>query len=112
MVQLLGLFSGISLLEHACVPSVMLVPWAVDEFGDHSAGLRGDQQHVVVACRDIARGEHLSLDYYGLDWVPTCLRREVLADRRGFYCVCALCADPTEAGLFMHSWCCATCKGE
>lgn len=100
------MFAGHSLLEHACVPNAFSLAWQVP-------GARGRDrlEHVLVAARDIARGEHVAISYISDDFVGTSQRRLTLA-WWGFLCRCALCSDPAELGLHLEAWHCGHCNRE
>lgn len=99
-----ALYCGISLLQHDCSPSATHV---VDSpmLESQASGAR-----VVMAARDVRRGEHLSIDYLDCPLQDTAARRRRLLGW-GFICQCDLCSDPTERGQYTGSVCCKACTG-
>ncbi|KAE8743943.1 hypothetical protein FOCC_FOCC009406 [Frankliniella occidentalis] len=96
-----ALYSGLSLLEHSCVPNARVIP---DEDSD-------SDELLLIASRDIAAGEHVTIDY-NYQRFPTLSERLRTNASRGFVCRCELCEDPTEKGTYFNAWCCTTCKKE
>ncbi|XP_052126161.1 uncharacterized protein LOC113217825 isoform X3 [Frankliniella occidentalis] len=96
-----ALYSGLSLLEHSCLPNARVLP-------------DGDSEGVLlIAARDIAAGEHVTINYnYGEEPLPTRSERWLRNARRGFVCRCELCEDPTERGTYFNAWYCTTCKSK
>ncbi|XP_052126157.1 uncharacterized protein LOC127749970 [Frankliniella occidentalis] len=95
-----ALYSGLSLLEHSCLPNARVVP--IDE----------DSEEVfLIALRNIAAGEHVTIDYHR-EQLPTLSKRWHNNTLRGFVCRCELCEDPTEKGTYFSAWCCTTCKSK
>ncbi|XP_052126158.1 SET domain-containing protein SmydA-8 [Frankliniella occidentalis] len=94
-----ALYSGLSLLEHSCVPNARVIP---DEDSD-------SDELLLIASRDIAAGEHVTIDY-NYQRFPTLSERLRTNASRGFVCRCELCEDPTEKGTYFNAWCCTTCK--
>lgn len=95
-----GIFAGVSLLEHSCSPNAHCNAWS-------DAGQSMD--HVVVATRDIRRGEHISITYRNGVLQGAIVRRLDLL-WWGFLCRCALCVDPRQGGLHLDGWCCGVCS--
>lgn len=96
-----GVYGAISMVEHACAANAV--------HGSVVGGVRVRGEVVLVTARDVARGEHLALDYLGDPLRCSWFRRRQLS-WRGFVCRCALCVDPTERGLYLASWCCRPCS--
>ncbi|XP_052119555.1 uncharacterized protein LOC113214864 isoform X2 [Frankliniella occidentalis] len=93
-----ALYAGLSLLEHSCVPNA------------RTAQADGDSDAVIlVASRDIAAGEHVTISYHD-NPLANLHERWVDNATRGFVCRCELCEDPTEKGTYFNAWCCTTCK--
>ena len=82
------LYETISRLNHSCTPNVR------KEVAD---GLGA----VISTLRDVAIGEELQLCYLSADEHEQGMtreqRREALADRYNFLCMCALCSGGPEA---------------
>lgn len=95
-----SVYLGLSMLEHSCLSNVTVL----------AEGGSADTS-VLVASRDIKKGEHLAIDYADQPLRPTELRREFNFSR-GFVCRCPACEDPTELGLYLGSWCCTGCRGD
>ncbi|KAE8743937.1 hypothetical protein FOCC_FOCC009400 [Frankliniella occidentalis] len=94
------LYSGLSMLEHSCLPNARVVP--VDE----------DSEEVfLIAVRNIAAGEHVTIAYNS-ERFPTLSKRWYNNALRGLVCRCELCEDPTEKGTYFSAWCCTTCKSK
>ncbi|XP_034248694.1 uncharacterized protein LOC117649764 isoform X2 [Thrips palmi] len=104
-LQAVGLFAGHSLLEHSCAPNAFSYYWHNEDDSN-----RDDMETVLVAARDIARGEHVTITY--LDGNSVCdapTRRQTLLNW-SFFCRCVLCRDPTELGLHLTAWYCGYCN--
>lgn len=95
------LFPGFSMLEHCCAPTGMLVSYNDDP----------SLEHVVLAARDLAAGEHLSLDYLEAPFQDAAVRRTMLRRGWSFVCRCDRCEDPTTLGQFLGCPCCPECAG-
>jgi len=73
-----GIFPRVSLINHACAPNAVL------------SMHRGE----VLACRDIAEGEEITISYTcERVYAPTELRQQVLKRGWDFTCQCARCSD-------------------
>lgn len=101
-----GVFAGMSLLAHSCRPNTDLYTWLPE---DDPAPGEGRMECVLVASRDIARGERLGLAYLDNFLLGSIKRRaETLA--WNFLCQCELCLDPSQRGLHLEAWCCSACS--
>ncbi|KAE8743939.1 hypothetical protein FOCC_FOCC009402, partial [Frankliniella occidentalis] len=93
-----ALYSGLSLLEHSCLPNARVLP-------------DGDSEEVLlIAARDIAAGEHVTINYDYEKLLPTRSERWLKNAFLGFVCRCELCEDPTDRGTHLNAWYCTTCK--
>lgn len=109
-----GLYAGLSLLEHSCVANAAVLPWlpASGELAN-PPGPTG-MEMVLLATRDIRRGEHVSVVYgFKLHGPPPgFFERSDKVRRYCFLCRCPLCRDLSQAGMRMDAWHCGLCKGE
>ncbi|XP_034246320.1 uncharacterized protein LOC117648166 [Thrips palmi] len=106
-----GLFAGMSLVEHSCRHNVETQVW--QRVGDPHpmAGVAGSLEYVLVATRDIARGEHLALGYLP-NYLEGAAKRRMALLYRNFLCRCELCSDPSQRGLYLEGWCCRSCSAK
>ncbi|XP_052128898.1 SET domain-containing protein SmydA-8-like [Frankliniella occidentalis] len=89
-----GVFAGLSLAGHACYSNA----WRY-------ASRRGSTEMLLVASRDIPRGERVTTNFMRDPLNPK-YRREFFALTWGFLCRCTLCEDPSQLGLNLDSWHC------
>eukprot|EP00747_Dinoflagellata_sp_TGD_P101745 gnl/TRDRNA2_/TRDRNA2_168444_c4_seq1.p1 gnl/TRDRNA2_/TRDRNA2_168444_c4~~gnl/TRDRNA2_/TRDRNA2_168444_c4_seq1.p1 ORF type:complete len:477 (+),score=89.68 gnl/TRDRNA2_/TRDRNA2_168444_c4_seq1:110-1540(+) len=96
------MFAG-SMFEHSCSPNCFLGCWqAVD------ANSSGYSARKYRACRDIAEGEALSIDYLWLpgSYLSAAQRAEALS-RWGFSCTCPRCVSLPEV---TRAFACPACN--
>ena len=87
-----GLFIKTAICEHSCDPNA--------SFWTDGSTL------AMVAIRDIAAGDRLSIDYLNNFYRPTPERVESLSASYGFQCCCSLCVGADRCRAFV----CAECK--
>ncbi|XP_034256562.1 uncharacterized protein LOC117654258 isoform X2 [Thrips palmi] len=103
-----AVFAGMSLLEHSCRPNTDVLVWQRE---DGPAPAAGSTEYVLVASRNIARGEHLTLAYLH-NFLLGSVKRRAQTLAWNFLCQCELCRDPSQRGLHLEAWCCAACSGK
>lgn len=95
------LFHGVSLAEHHCNPSGMLMCRNTQA---------EDCEQLLITARAVRAGEHLSLDYLDQPFLDAVTRRRALRRGWSFDCRCERCEDPTACGLHLGSLCCPQCS--
>lgn len=63
----------------------------------------------VMACRDIKRGEPITINY-GYTLQGTLMRRQFISDGKFFWCSCKRCSDPTELRTYISALVCKNCE--
>lgn len=92
-----GLFEVRCRMNHRCGSACNTDAWTVDEWnGMHASAdppliARHPEEIVVVASRDIQKGEELTNDYFGGDRASKELRQEQLWEKYRFKCECENC---------------------
>jgi len=72
--------------------------------------VRTDKKMIVVATRDIRKGEELLICYTGIRWGRDARRKHMLLTKC-FLCWCSRCLDPSECGTFISAVACSECAG-
>ncbi|KAJ1521974.1 hypothetical protein ONE63_002303 [Megalurothrips usitatus] len=93
-----ALFGSVSMLSHDCRANARCAMLGLQELG-------------VLAQRDIAAGDVISISYYGDGLRGALQRRRHLRATKCFDCRCARCADPTDLGLRLDGVRCIRCNG-
>ncbi|KAK3915365.1 SET domain-containing protein SmydA-8, isoform A, partial [Frankliniella fusca] len=96
-VEARALFGSVSMLAHDCQASAR-------------CAMLGELKLGVLAQRDIAPGEVVSISYYADSLQGPLRRRRHLRATKCFDCACARCADPTDLGLYLDSIRCIRCR--
>jgi len=71
---------------------------------------RPDRSMVMLASRDIKKGDELLICYTGIRWGRLARRKHLLVTKC-FLCCCPRCQDPTESGTFISAMRCSDCEG-
>eukprot|EP00092_Neocalanus_flemingeri_P055586 GFUD01065743.1.p1 GENE.GFUD01065743.1~~GFUD01065743.1.p1 ORF type:complete len:412 (+),score=77.67 GFUD01065743.1:253-1488(+) len=71
---------------------------------------RKDRKMVLVASRDIQKGQELFICYTGTRWGRITRQKHLLLTKH-FFCRCPRCLDPTECDTFISSIKCLECEG-
>jgi len=69
-----------------------------------------DRKMVMVASRNIKKGEELCICYTGIRWGRIARRKHLLLTKC-FLCRCPRCLDPTECGTMVSATKCSQCQG-
>lgn len=96
------LFAAMSMVEHQCRPTGMLMASDEDPSSD-------SMEHVIVVGQDVKAGDHLSLDYLEAPFQDGAMRRAMLRRGWSFVCHCPVCEDPTSFGNHLGSVYCPKC---
>ena len=97
------IFPAMSLVEHNCSPTGMLLAYNEDP---------PSFENLVVAGRALKAGDHVSLDYLESPFQDGAIRRSMLRCGWSFVCGCAMCVDPTTFGQHVGSPYCPKCMRE
>lgn len=83
-----ALFGEVSLINHSCLPNAI---WYVSGGNIH-----------ILACKDIAQGEEVTIDYGYGDLVSVEVRRQNLNKRYHFWCHCPRCQHDMAQPLWLQ----------
>jgi len=92
-----AVFPLCSMANSSCIPNMTHIT-------------KTDKKMVMLATRDIMKGQELFICYTGTRWGRTARRAHLLLTKC-FLCCCQRCLDPTECGTYISALKCPECGG-